>query len=67
MVVTQDKPLASVFRQVGTGSFPPVVEMFERGKTIFSRDPAEHFSKALLSFLGFMRLGKKLLWHCCEK
>jgi global nitrogen regulator NtcA len=42
MVVTQDRPLASVFRQLGAGSFPPVVEMFERGKTIFfPGDPAE--------------------------
>ena len=42
MVVTQDRPLASVFRQLGTGSFPLVVEMFERGKTIFfPGDPAE--------------------------
>ncbi len=42
MVVTQDKPLAAVFRQVGSGSFPPVVETFERGKTIFfPGDPAE--------------------------
>lgn len=42
MVVTQDKPLASVFRQMGSGMFPPVVESFERGKTIFfPGDPAE--------------------------
>ena len=42
MVVTQDKPLASLFRQVGGGLFPPVVETFERGKTIFfPGDPAE--------------------------
>lgn len=41
-VVVQDKPLASVFRQVGGGAFPPVVETFERGKTIFfPGDPAE--------------------------
>lgn len=38
----QDRPLASVFRQIGTGAFPPVVEVFERGKTIFfPGDPAE--------------------------
>lgn len=42
MTVTQDKPLATVFRQMGGGSFPPVVETFERGKTIFfPGDPAE--------------------------
>jgi global nitrogen regulator NtcA len=42
MVVTQDKPLASVFRQIGGGVFPPVVETFDRGKTIFfPGDPAE--------------------------
>lgn len=42
MVVTQDRPLVSVFRQVGNGVFPPVVETFDRGKTIFfPGDPAE--------------------------
>ncbi|HEY9616079.1 global nitrogen regulator NtcA [Pantanalinema rosaneae CENA516] len=42
MVVTQDQPLASVFRQMSGGAFPPVVETFERGKTIFfPGDPAE--------------------------
>ncbi|MGK7877071.1 MAG: global nitrogen regulator NtcA [Xenococcaceae cyanobacterium] len=40
--LTQDKPLAFVFRQIGGGSFPPVVETFERSKTIFfPGDPAE--------------------------
>ncbi|MGF1478221.1 MAG: global nitrogen regulator NtcA [Cyanophyceae cyanobacterium] len=40
--VAQDRPLASVFRQIGGGVFPPVVEVFERGKTIFfPGDPAE--------------------------
>jgi CRP/FNR family transcriptional regulator, global nitrogen regulator len=40
--VTQDKPLASVFRQIGSGVYTPVVENFERGKTIFfPGDPAE--------------------------
>jgi CRP/FNR family transcriptional regulator, global nitrogen regulator len=40
--VTQDQPLATVFRQIGGNSFPPVVEVFERGKTIFfPGDPAE--------------------------
>ncbi|MDJ0559718.1 MAG: cyclic nucleotide-binding domain-containing protein, partial [Microcystis sp. M53599_WE4] len=38
----QDKPLADVFRRIGSGNFPPVVELFERGKTIFfPGDPAE--------------------------
>lgn len=42
LTVAQDKPLASVFRQIGGGIFPPVVETFERGKTIFfPGDPAE--------------------------
>jgi CRP/FNR family transcriptional regulator, global nitrogen regulator len=42
MVVAQDRPLASVFRQLGGSAFPPVVETFERGKTIFfPGDPAE--------------------------
>ena len=40
--VTQDTQLASVFRQIGGGPFPPIVESFERGKTIFfPGDPAE--------------------------
>lgn len=39
---TQNQPLASVFRKLGRGSFPPIVESFERGKTIFfPGDPAE--------------------------
>jgi len=42
MVVAQDRPLISVFRQLSSGAFPPVVEIFERGKTIFfPGDPAE--------------------------
>lgn len=42
MVALQDKPLANVFRQLGGGAFPPVVETYERGKTIFfPGDPAE--------------------------
>jgi global nitrogen regulator NtcA len=40
--LTQNQPLASVFRKIGRSSFPPVVETFERGKTIFfPGDPAE--------------------------
>ncbi|WP_448564296.1 global nitrogen regulator NtcA [Trichothermofontia sp.] len=42
MVLTQDKSLASVFRQISSSVFPPVVETYERGKTIFfPGDPAE--------------------------
>ncbi|NER02027.1 MAG: global nitrogen regulator NtcA [Okeania sp. SIO3C4] len=42
MVVTHDRPLAEVFRNISGGSYPPVVEAFERGKTIFfPGDPAE--------------------------
>jgi len=39
MVVTQDKPLASVFRQVGTGHFLQLWKCLN--ETIFSGDPAE--------------------------
>ncbi|MFW6359798.1 MAG: global nitrogen regulator NtcA [Chroococcales cyanobacterium] len=40
--VTEEKSLSTVFRQIGGGAFPPVVENFERGKTIFfPGDPAE--------------------------
>lgn len=40
--LTQNQPLASVFRKLGRGSFPPIVESFDRGKTIFfPGDPAE--------------------------
>ncbi|HIK56844.1 MAG TPA: global nitrogen regulator NtcA [Synechococcales cyanobacterium M55_K2018_004] len=42
MIVMNDKPLAEVFRQLSGGAFPPMVETFERGKTIFfPGDPAE--------------------------
>jgi global nitrogen regulator NtcA len=42
MVVTKERPLAAMFLQLGGGAFPPVVETFERGKTIFfPGDPAE--------------------------
>lgn len=41
MVETQDKPLANILRQLSGSVFPPVVETFERGKTIFfPGDPA---------------------------
>lgn len=40
--LTQDKPLAAVFQRLGGGNFPPVVEAYDRGKTIFfPGDPAE--------------------------
>ena len=40
--MTHDRPLAAVFRQISGGAFPPIVENFERGKTIFfPGDPAE--------------------------
>lgn len=42
MPATSEQPLLSVFRQLSGGAFPPVVESFERGKTIFfPGDPAE--------------------------
>ncbi|HIK30100.1 MAG TPA: global nitrogen regulator NtcA [Oscillatoriales cyanobacterium M4454_W2019_049] len=42
MVAMPDRPIATVFRQIGSGAFPPVVETYERGKTIFfPGDPAE--------------------------
>lgn len=41
-VTQEDRSLAFVFRQIGSDGFPPVVENFERGKTIFfPGDPAE--------------------------
>ena len=40
--VHQDKTLASLFRQLGGGRFPPMVENYDRGKTVFfPGDPAE--------------------------
>jgi len=40
--VTHNRPLASAFRNISGGSYPPVVETFERSKTIFfPGDPAE--------------------------
>jgi global nitrogen regulator NtcA len=40
--LTQDKPLAAVFQRIGGSNFPPVVETYDRGKTIFfPGDPAE--------------------------
>jgi len=42
MVVFQDQPSATVFSQIGGSAFPPVVETFDRGKTVFfPGDPAE--------------------------
>ena len=56
--LTQNQPLASVFRKLGRGSFPPIVESFERGKTIFfPGDPAER-----VYFLS----EKRSLLSCCS-
>ena len=42
MIVTDDRSLATAFRQMSGGGFPPVAETFERNKTIFfPGDPAE--------------------------
>jgi CRP/FNR family transcriptional regulator, global nitrogen regulator len=42
--VHQDRPLLDVLKEIAVGGFPPVVESFERGKTIFfPGDPAERF------------------------
>ncbi len=42
MFATSEQPLASLFREIAGSSFPPVVETFDRGKTIFfPGDPAE--------------------------
>jgi global nitrogen regulator NtcA len=40
----QERPLADVFREMNGGMFPPMCELFDRGKTIFfPGDPAERF------------------------
>jgi global nitrogen regulator NtcA len=42
MIAVPEQSIADIFRQLAGGSFPPVVETFERGKTIFfPGDPAE--------------------------
>jgi global nitrogen regulator NtcA len=42
MVTLLEKPLPAMFRQMSGAAYPPVVETFERGKTIFfPGDPAE--------------------------
>ncbi|AFY69332.1 transcriptional regulator, Crp/Fnr family [Thalassoporum mexicanum PCC 7367] len=42
--MNQERSLIEVFRQMNGGMYPPVVETFERGKTIFfPGDPAERF------------------------
>ena len=42
LFTTPDSSLEEVFRQIGSGGIPPVVETFDRGKTIFfPGDPAE--------------------------
>ncbi|MEY2984363.1 MAG: global nitrogen regulator [Cyanobacteriota bacterium] len=40
--LTQERPLTAVFRRLGSETMPPVVETFDRSKTIFfPGDPAE--------------------------
>ncbi|NJN30279.1 MAG: global nitrogen regulator NtcA [Synechococcales cyanobacterium RM1_1_8] len=42
MIATSELPLATLFREIAGSSFPPAVDTFERGKTIFfPGDPAE--------------------------
>ena len=42
MVVMQENPLGSIFQQMAGGAFPPIIETFDRNKTIFfPGDPAE--------------------------
>ena len=42
MLATSEQPLANLFREIAGGAFPPSVDTFERGKTIFfPGDPAE--------------------------
>jgi len=42
MLATSESPLANLFREIAGGAFPPSVDAFERGKTIFfPGDPAE--------------------------
>jgi CRP/FNR family transcriptional regulator, global nitrogen regulator len=54
--VTYDRPLAAVFRQISGGAFPPIVESFERGKTIFfPGDPAE---RVYVLIKGAVRLSR---------
>jgi len=60
--VTQDKPLASVFRQE-PGHFLQLWKCLNGARRSFPgirRNAFIFCLKALLSFLGFMRLGKKL-------
>ncbi|MFM7546395.1 MAG: global nitrogen regulator NtcA [Synechococcales cyanobacterium] len=42
MIIKQDQTLATIIRQFSGSGFPPVIESFDRGKTIFfPGDPAE--------------------------
>lgn len=42
MIIKQDRTLATIIRQFSGSGFPPVIESFDRGKTIFfPGDPAE--------------------------
>jgi len=69
MVVTQDKPLAAVFRQVEVGRFLQLWKRLNGARRSFSGDPAERLFliKGAVKLSRFMRLGKKLPWRCCEK
>jgi len=55
--LNRDQPLANVFRRIGNTSFPPFVETFERGKTIFfPGDPAERVYFLLKGAVKLSRL-----------
>ncbi|MDJ0690126.1 MAG: global nitrogen regulator NtcA [Xenococcaceae cyanobacterium MO_188.B32] len=54
--LTQNQPLASVFRQIGRGSFPPIVESFERGKTIFF--PGDRAERVYFLLKGAVKLSR---------
>ncbi len=44
MILTTERPMVDVFRTMAGSMFPPMVESYERGKTIFfPGDPAERF------------------------
>lgn len=54
--MTHDRPLTTVFRSMSGGLYPPVIETFERGKTIFfPGDPAE---RVYLLIKGAVKLSR---------
>lgn len=69
--LTQERPLAAVFRRLGSESMSPVVETFDRSKTIFfPGDPAERVYFLLKGAVKLSRVyeaGKKLRWRCYGK